>query len=84
MSGLRILAIDPSSTTLGWCILEEDNLVGYGLISTSKVAYDHRFMHISGELGKLLRPQLTVWVEGAHLPGEIELSERATGIRLLE
>lgn len=54
MSGSRILAIDPSSRTLGWCVLEGDNLVGYGLISTSKVPYDHRFLHISGELGKLL------------------------------
>lgn len=51
---MRLLAVDPSSTNLGWAVMEGDNLVSYGLISTSKVPYDHRFMHISGELGKLL------------------------------
>jgi len=52
---MRILAVDPSSTTLGWAVMDsDDNLAGYGLISTRKVPYDHRFLHISGELGKLL------------------------------
>jgi len=51
---MQILAVDPSSTTLGWAVMDGDNLVGYGLITTSKVSYDHRFSHITGELGKLL------------------------------
>jgi len=53
---MKILSVDPSSTVLGWAVMEMDdnNLVGYGLISTSKVPYDHRYMHISGELLKLL------------------------------
>ncbi|MCP4659591.1 MAG: hypothetical protein GY856_29665 [bacterium] len=31
-----------------------------------------------------LNSQVTVWVEGAHMPGEIKLAKEARGIRLLE
>ena len=50
---MRLLAIDPSSTVLGWCVLEDDKLGAYGLISTKKVPYERRFMHISQELNTL-------------------------------
>lgn len=36
------------------------------------------------ELRQVLKLQLTVWLEGAHLPGEVELAPQASGIRLLE
>jgi len=51
---MRLLAVDPSSTVLGWAVLDGEKLAGFGLISTSKVPYEQRFSHISGELGKLL------------------------------
>lgn len=51
---MKFLAVDPSSTILGWCVMDDEKLVGYGLISTSRVSYDRRFLHISGELLALL------------------------------
>ena len=50
---LKFLAIDPSSTVLGWAIFQDESLQAWGTISTKKVAYDHRFMHIVGELRQL-------------------------------
>jgi len=50
---MKFLAIDPSSTVLGWAIFQDEELLAWGNISTKKVAYDHRFMHIVGELRQL-------------------------------
>ncbi|MCP4659593.1 MAG: hypothetical protein GY856_29675 [bacterium] len=36
------------------------------------------------ELKDVLDSQVAVWVEGAHMPGEIELAKQATDIRLLD
>jgi len=36
------------------------------------------------QLKENLHSQVAVWVEGAHLPGEIKLAKQANGIRLLE
>lgn len=36
------------------------------------------------KLKDTLKSQVAIWVEGAHMPGEIELAEQATGIRLLD
>jgi len=47
------LSIDPSSTELGWAVFNDDRLVAWGGISTAKVSYDCRFMHITGCLKKL-------------------------------
>jgi len=52
----RVLSVDPSSTILGWAILDEgDVLVAHGLISTMKVPYDHRYLHITNDLWDLLQ-----------------------------
>lgn len=51
---MRLLAVDPSSTKLGWAVMDNDNLVDFGLISTHRVQYAQRFTYICRELGKLL------------------------------
>lgn len=51
---MRLLAVDPSSTILGWAVFDGEDLVGYGLISTNRVPYYHRLPHIYEELSKLL------------------------------
>lgn len=50
---MKFLAIDPSSTVLGWALFQDEGLEAWGIISTSKVPYDRRFMHITGELRQL-------------------------------
>lgn len=47
------LSIDPSSTELGWAVFDDDRLVAWGGISTAKVPYVRRFMHITDCLKKL-------------------------------
>ncbi len=47
---MKLLAIDPSSTDMGFAILDGGELVDYGVISTAKVQYDHRFMFITTAL----------------------------------
>lgn len=51
---MSILAIDPSSTILGYAVMDNSDLVNFGLISTKKVSYDRRFIHITEELERLL------------------------------
>lgn len=53
---IRVLSIDPSSTVLGFAILDEgDVLVAHGTISTKSVPYDHRYLHITNDLWDLLQ-----------------------------
>lgn len=52
---MKFLAIDPSSTELGWAVFEDEGLVVWGGISTQNVAYNRRFMRIIGKLKKLLK-----------------------------
>jgi len=47
---MRFIAIDPSSTELGWAIFGDDKAVVWGIISTAAVPYEKRFTHIIGEL----------------------------------
>lgn len=47
------LAIDPSSTELGWAVFKDDTLKAWGGISTAKVKYDRRFMFIVEELRQI-------------------------------
>ncbi len=46
----RFLALDPSSTNVGWAIFDDDQLVAWGTISTKKVDYSFRFQFIVNEL----------------------------------
>lgn len=52
---MRILAIDPSSTTLGWAILDGpgDKLVACGEVSTKTVEYGRRFQFILDSLTQM-------------------------------
>lgn len=50
---MKFLAIDPSSTVLGWGLFEDEELLAWGTVNTHNVPYDRRFMFITGELGKL-------------------------------
>ena len=50
---MKFLAVDPSSTVLGWAVFLDDALLSWGIINTLKEPYDHRFMYIVGELQKL-------------------------------
>jgi len=50
---MKLLAIDPSSTNLGWAVFQDEELCAYGTISTDKVPYDHRYVHIVAELQAL-------------------------------
>jgi len=50
---MKFLAVDPSSTELGWAFFEDYELKAWGQISTKRVDYDRRFMHIITELRKL-------------------------------
>lgn len=51
---MKLLAIDPSSTESGFAVLEDEELVDYGVVSTAKVPYDHRFMFITTALTALI------------------------------
>ena len=50
---MKILAVDPSSTVLGYAVLDGDDLIAFGHISTSKVSYDMRFSHITNRIHEL-------------------------------
>jgi len=50
---MRFLAVDPSSTVLGWAVMDFNALEAYGLISTDGVDYERRFTHITAELRKI-------------------------------
>ena len=51
---MRILAIDPSSTVLGWAVLDDDEVVvETGIVDCRKVEYSRRFIHITWELTKV-------------------------------
>jgi len=50
---MKFLAVDPSSTVLGWALFDNEDLAAWGIISTKGIAYDRRFMHIVGELKRL-------------------------------
>ena len=50
---MRVLSVDPSSTNLGWAVLDDDSLIAHGVISTKKVVYERRYLHITDELMKL-------------------------------
>lgn len=51
---MRILAIDPSSTVLGWAVLDPDEkVVEAGIVDCRKVEYSRKFMHLTWELTKV-------------------------------
>ena len=50
---MKILAIDPSSTELGWAVLNDDDLLAWGTISTRGVAYEDRYTHILNQLSHI-------------------------------
>ena len=51
---MKILAIDPSSTILGWAVmdseLEDKPIIAHGIIDCRKVDYDSRFMFLTGQI----------------------------------
>lgn len=40
---MRVLGIDPSSTELGWAVIDGENVINFGVISTAKSEYHKRF-----------------------------------------
>ena len=50
---IRILAVDPSSTVVGWAALEDDTILATGTISTKGTTYDRRFTHIISQLASV-------------------------------
>jgi crossover junction endodeoxyribonuclease RuvC len=47
---MKYLAVDPSSTVLGWALFDDEELRAWGTVDARKVPYDHRFMYINQEL----------------------------------
>jgi Holliday junction resolvasome RuvABC endonuclease subunit len=48
----RIIALDPSSTVTGWAVFQEDGLVAWGKIDTSKLQFAERLSLIVGEISR--------------------------------
>jgi len=40
---MKVLGIDPSSTELGWAVIDSESVINFGVISTSKSEYHKRF-----------------------------------------
>jgi len=49
----RFIAIDPSSTLVGWSIFQDQGLVAWGKLDATKVEYSFRFQFIINHLGRL-------------------------------
>ena len=54
LNDYRILAIDPSSTELGWAFLAGYELGSYGLISTKGCLYQNKFAYVIDALSGLV------------------------------
>ena len=51
----RFIAIDPSSTVMGWAVFQDQGLIAWGKLDATKVEYSFRFQFIVNELGRLTR-----------------------------
>jgi len=50
---MKFIAIDPSSTLLGWAVFEYDELLSYGQIDARKADYERRYLFITDELSNI-------------------------------
>jgi len=49
----RFIALDPSSTVTGWAAFQDESLIAWGKIDTSKLQFAERFSFIIDELSRL-------------------------------
>ncbi|MCP3957200.1 MAG: hypothetical protein GY719_05050 [bacterium] len=71
---LHVWTLEPPSKDAadqGFCAIAED------------ISGSSKMMRAINRLKKTLERQQVVWVDGRYLPGEIELSEKAEGVRLV-
>jgi len=81
---MKVLAIDPSSTVLGYAVLEDEVLVMFGTVDTSKVIYAARFQHIIDTL-EIVRAALSIYeiamerafVQAGHNTAALQVSVQA-------
>ncbi len=56
---MTTLIIDPSSTVVGWVIMQNQRIMAWGIIDASKCDYADRFPHIAEGLRAIWRPDIS-------------------------
>lgn len=81
-----VLGIDQSLTSTGWCVLENDQLTDYGLISSDKSKENYeRAIDVSNEIQSLeiqLQPDLVV-IEGIPFMSRSNVTRDLAGLQFL-